>query len=1011
MDEGRIEAKNAPSAGTADSQIPMYEEGRSSFCPERRLQPDELSKTRMKSKKWNLILIGFIVFFSAITLPVLGLATTYYVATNGNNLYNGLYPSYQGGSNGPFRTLGKAANTVHAGDTVQIRTGTYREASTWSTDGTQANRITITNYNGETVIIDGKNFTIPTSEGGVLLIISGDWYTVSNLNIHHSHGYGLVVSTGADHCTLKNIYVYQNWWGGISFSGSYGLANNCRAYNNSLINENYQHPSMWSTGISACRHPDHTTIRGCTAWDNWGEGISTYEATYTTIEDNVSYNNQQNYYISDTKYCLFQRNLSYSTPGNMIQDYDTQNGILIGDEKFNPASSNNTIINNLVLGGERNIAIGEMDNCLIANNTFVNASDSAGTDSCNVLFYSGKYTNARFMNNVILQENSVVICVLAANGVSFGNNNWSRLPVSGAQGTGDITGDPILAKTGPKGPGLLTPAYFKILANSPARNQARVLSQVKEDFFRTPRGSAPDMGGHEFSYGTSPLTASATGSPTSGQAPLTVSFTGSATGGTSPYSYRWTFGDGGSSTSQNPSHTYSSVGSYTATLTVTDSQSATNSKSLTITATSAPSHHVATASALPTSGQAPLTVNFTGSATGSAPRCSYSWNFGDGGTSSTQNPSYTYSAVGTYTATLTVTDSVSANATATININVTTMTSANLSLAAQTGAPAPGQGGTTDPLPGIHSFSIGSAVQAKSIPNPDYRFSKWEGDVSPSSTFNSELSVTMDNNKSISSTFCTKCTDINGDLRITPADAQLAFDIYLNRISNPTWCELENADVNASGTKQSPNVTPSDAQTIFNKYLKKGDVNITCSGNSRSSAASMQNPALPTVQLAISNSAFYQSEDLYIPIILESPSEIGAFGFDLLFPSNQLTYIGLERTELTNDFDQLDANVIPYPMDESTPAQANMVNTSVLRVGGYKTKPTASPSSGVLITLIFRASGEIKEWGSISIIATYDDIQNASITDGTLMPRTSRAERPAKQSAPSKRLSGKKYDF
>jgi hypothetical protein len=370
---------------------------------------------------------------------------------------------------------------------------------------------------------------------------------------------------------------------------------------------------------------------------------------------------------------------------------------------------------------------------------------------------------------------------------------------------------------------------------------------------------------------------------------------------------------------------------------------------------------------------------------------------------------------------------MSATASASIDINVTTTTSANLALAAQTGAPAPGQGGTTDPSPGTHSFPIGSTVQTKSIPNTDYRFSKWEGDVSLSGTFNSEISVTMDNNKSISSTFCTKCADVNGDLKITPADAQLAFDIYLNRISNPTWCELENADVKCDGTKLSPKVTPADAQTIFNKYLRRGVGIGDCSGNSRTAAASMLNLALPAVKLAIGNSAFNQGEDIYIPIIVESASDIGAFGFDLLFPSNQLTYIGLERTELTNDFDQLDANVVPYlvPPDESKSAQAsglfrepsdgfdqqpaNMVNTSVLRVGGYKTKPAANPSSGVLITLIFRVSGEVKDSSSISIIATFDDIQNASIIDGTPIPKTSSAERPARKSAPEKRLSGKRY--
>ncbi len=58
-------------------------------------------------------------------------------------------------------------------------------------------------------------------------------------------------------------------------------------------------------------------------------------------------------------------------------------------------------------------------------------------------------------------------------------------------------------------------------------------------------------------------------------------------------------------------------------------------------------------SASPTTGQAPLNVQFTDSSTGSP--TSWSWNFGDGGGATTQNPSHSYTA-GTYTVTLTATN-------------------------------------------------------------------------------------------------------------------------------------------------------------------------------------------------------------------------------------------------------------------------------------------------------------------------------------------------------------------
>ena len=58
------------------------------------------------------------------------------------------------------------------------------------------------------------------------------------------------------------------------------------------------------------------------------------------------------------------------------------------------------------------------------------------------------------------------------------------------------------------------------------------------------------------------------GTPLSGSAPLTVQFSDTSTG--NPTSWLWSFGDGGISTVQNPSHIYSTAGSYTVTLTASN---------------------------------------------------------------------------------------------------------------------------------------------------------------------------------------------------------------------------------------------------------------------------------------------------------------------------------------------------------------------------------------------------------------------------------------------------------
>ena len=164
-----------------------------------------------------------------------------------------------------------------------------------------------------------------------------------------------------------------------------------------------------------------------------------------------------------------------------------------------------------------------------------------------------------------------------------------------------------------------------------------------------------------------PVTASFSASPSSGQAPLTVQFTDQSTGPVT--AWNWNFGDGAMSTAQNPSHVYNSAGSFTATLTVTGSSGQTSSANRTITVTNAPAPVTASFSANPSSGQAPLTVQFTDQSSG--PVTGWNWNFGDGTTSTAQNPSHAYNSAGNFAATLTVTGSSGQTSSASRTIIVT----------------------------------------------------------------------------------------------------------------------------------------------------------------------------------------------------------------------------------------------------------------------------------------------------------------------------------------------------
>jgi PKD repeat protein len=81
----------------------------------------------------------------------------------------------------------------------------------------------------------------------------------------------------------------------------------------------------------------------------------------------------------------------------------------------------------------------------------------------------------------------------------------------------------------------------------------------------------------------------------------------------------------------------------------------------------------AVASANPTSGTAPLAVIFSsaGSSDSDGSIAAYAWNFGDGGSSTSANPSHTYATAGNYSAVLTVTDNLGATGNSTVSVAVT----------------------------------------------------------------------------------------------------------------------------------------------------------------------------------------------------------------------------------------------------------------------------------------------------------------------------------------------------
>ena len=141
---------------------------------------------------------------------------------------------------------------------------------------------------------------------------------------------------------------------------------------------------------------------------------------------------------------------------------------------------------------------------------------------------------------------------------------------------------------------------------------------------------------------------------TGGCAPIVVEFKDLSTG--NPTTWHWEFGNGAFSSLQNPKATYFNTGTYTVKLTVTNAAGThTVTKTAYITVFIEPKADFV---ALKRTGCTPAVIQFqdrTTTPTGTKVT-GWKWDFGDGNTSTEQNPKHIYRTPGSFTVTLTITN-------------------------------------------------------------------------------------------------------------------------------------------------------------------------------------------------------------------------------------------------------------------------------------------------------------------------------------------------------------------
>ncbi|MGR3779444.1 PKD domain-containing protein, partial [Bacillus paramycoides] len=109
------------------------------------------------------------------------------------------------------------------------------------------------------------------------------------------------------------------------------------------------------------------------------------------------------------------------------------------------------------------------------------------------------------------------------------------------------------------------------------------------------------------------------------------------------------FGDGNTSTEENPTHAYEKEGTYTATVTMKDDKGKESKEQMTVNVDRERETYY---------GEVNNAIQFKSNSSKAEDRkiVSYLWDFGDGNTSTEENPTHAYEKEGTYTATVTMKD-------------------------------------------------------------------------------------------------------------------------------------------------------------------------------------------------------------------------------------------------------------------------------------------------------------------------------------------------------------------
>jgi len=387
------------------------------------------------------------ILASALAPAIAAHAATYYVATTGNN-------SNPGTEDRPWRTIGKAVNTMVAGDITYVRGGTYNTETgiRFRRSGTAAAPIKLLNYPGESPVID--------------------WGTPDSTDIIWVwHSSGINVAIG--YITIEGFEI-KNGWVGIKF----------QSMHNSIIRRNWIHDNL-TQGILGGGGHHNIFDRNIISHNGDFAACAAYGST-CSLQHGL-YAHGDSYIVTNN---LIYDNLSYGIVHN-----GSPSSVYSSSKHPSPAfagAANWVIANNTIAYNHNRSAIvvwGQYTtNTRIENNIFYrNTRFTAGTNGVT-------FTSATGATGIKIDNNHFYATVSGSTAATS-----AGAPTSGYSFTNNVVNvsSPAFVDAGETVP---ASPNFTLTAQSPAIDAGVSLTETKIDFTGTPRpqGRAPDIGAYEY---------------------------------------------------------------------------------------------------------------------------------------------------------------------------------------------------------------------------------------------------------------------------------------------------------------------------------------------------------------------------------------------------------------------------------------------------------------------------------------------------------------------------------